>query len=106
MTLFHGKYRGRVEDNNDPLKLGRILALVPAIDDTRTNWALPCTPYADPHAGVLLLPPVGALVWIEFEGGAIQTLRSGADAFGSGPRTCLPRCYRRPQNSLSLRPIR
>jgi uncharacterized protein involved in type VI secretion and phage assembly len=69
MTQFHGKYRGRVEDNNDPLKLGRIQALVPAVDGTTTNWALPCAPYADPHAGVLLLPPVGSLVWIEFEAG-------------------------------------
>ena len=67
MTLFHGKYRGRVVDNNDPLKLGRILALVPAVDGMTTNWALPCAPYAD--AQILFLPPVGALVWIEFEGG-------------------------------------
>jgi hypothetical protein len=52
MTQFHGKYRGRVVDNNDPLKLGRILAIVRAVDGTMTNWALPCTPYADPHAGV------------------------------------------------------
>ena len=69
MTQFHGKYRGRVEDNNDPMKLGRIRALVPAVDGMTTNWALPCAPYADPHAGILLVPPVGALVWIEFEGG-------------------------------------
>ena len=69
MTQFYGKYRGRVEDNNDPLKLGRLLAIVPAVDSARTNWALPCMPYADSHAGVLLLPPVGALVWIEFEAG-------------------------------------
>lgn len=69
MTQFHGKYRGRVEDSNDPMKLGRIRALVPAVDGLTTNWALPCSPYADPRAGVLLLPPVGGLVWIEFEGG-------------------------------------
>ena len=67
MMLFHGKYRGRVVDNNDPLKLGQILALVPAVDGMAINWALPCAPCADPP--VLLLPPVGAPVWIEFEGG-------------------------------------
>ncbi len=67
MTLFHGKYRGRVVDNNDPLKLGRILALVPGVDGMATNWALPCAPCADPQ--VLYLPPIGALVWIEFEAG-------------------------------------
>jgi Type VI secretion system/phage-baseplate injector OB domain len=69
MTQFYGKYRGQVVDNNDPLKLGRIRALVPAVDRMTTNWALPCTLYADPHAGVLLLPPFEALVWIEFEAG-------------------------------------
>ncbi|MHB8268259.1 phage baseplate assembly protein V [Bradyrhizobium sp.] len=69
MTQFYGKYRGRVEGNNDPLKLGRILASVPAVAGTTTSWALPCMPYATPQGGALLLPPVGALVWIEFEAG-------------------------------------
>jgi uncharacterized protein involved in type VI secretion and phage assembly len=73
MTQFHGKYRGRVEDNNDPLKLGRILAMVPAVAGARTNWALPCAPYAAPQVGSLLVPPVGALVWIEFEAGDPNT---------------------------------
>jgi uncharacterized protein involved in type VI secretion and phage assembly len=43
--------------------------LSPAIDDMTINWAVPCTPYAAPQAGFLLLPPVDALVWIEFEAG-------------------------------------
>jgi hypothetical protein len=68
MTQFYGKYRGRVEDINDPLKLGRIRALVPAVDRMTANWALPCAPYAAPQ-GFLFLPPVGASVWIEFEAG-------------------------------------
>jgi uncharacterized protein involved in type VI secretion and phage assembly len=69
MTQFYGKYRGHVADNKDPLQLGRIRALVPAVDGMTTNWALPCTPYAAAPAGLLFLPPVGALVWIEFEAG-------------------------------------
>jgi uncharacterized protein involved in type VI secretion and phage assembly len=70
MTQFFGKYRGQVANNIDPMQLGRIQALVPAVGSSMaTSWALPCTPYADPHAGVLLLPPVGARVWIEFEAG-------------------------------------
>jgi uncharacterized protein involved in type VI secretion and phage assembly len=69
MTQFYGKYRGHVADNEDPLQLGRIRVLVPAVDGMTANWALPCTPYAAPQAGLLFLPPVGALVWIEFEAG-------------------------------------
>lgn len=66
---FFGKYRGRVKDNNDPAKLGRVLVEVPAVSGMQTNWALPATPYAGPGVGLLLLPPVDALVWVEFEGG-------------------------------------
>jgi uncharacterized protein involved in type VI secretion and phage assembly len=69
MTKFYGKYRGQVANNIDPQQRGRIQALVPAVSSMTTTWALPCTPYADPHTGVLRLPPLGALVWIEFEGG-------------------------------------
>jgi len=66
---FFGKYRGVVQNNNDPARLGRVLARVPAIEGMQSNWALPSTPYAGPGVGMLLLPPVDALVWIEFEGG-------------------------------------
>jgi uncharacterized protein involved in type VI secretion and phage assembly len=69
MTQFYGKYRGHVENNMDPMQLGRIQVLVPAVSGMTTSWALPCTPYAAPQAGFLFLPPVGALVWIEFEAG-------------------------------------
>jgi hypothetical protein len=69
LPRFFGKYRGVVANNNDPDKLGRLLLTVPAVDGMRTNWALPCTPYAGPGVGMLFLPPVGALVWVEFEGG-------------------------------------
>jgi hypothetical protein len=30
---------------------------------------MPCVPMAGPNAGVFAVPPVGAGVWIEFEGG-------------------------------------
>lgn len=69
LRRFYGKYRGHVVDNNDPQQLGRILAKVPAVDGMATNWALPCTPYAGPGVGMLYLPPIDALVWVEFEGG-------------------------------------
>jgi len=64
-----GKYRGIVADNADPLTQGRVQVRVPAVLGDRTLWALPCTPYAGPDIGFLALPPVGAAVWVEFEGG-------------------------------------
>lgn len=66
---FFGKYRGVVKDNKDPLKLGRIQASVPAVSGMATNWANPCAPYAGEQVGFYTIPPVGAKVWIEFEGG-------------------------------------
>lgn len=68
----YGKYRGKVVDPVDPLQLGRILALVPAISEMPLNWAMPATPYAGPGVGFFAVPPVGANVWIEFEGGDVN----------------------------------
>ncbi len=66
---FFGKYRAIVSDNKDPNKLGRILPIVPAISGMTQNWANPCAPYAGKDVGFYAIPPVGAKVWIEFEGG-------------------------------------
>ena len=66
---YFGKYRGLVKDNKDPLKLGRVQATVPSIPGMTVNWALPCAPYAGDKVGFYTIPPIGALVWIEFEGG-------------------------------------
>ena len=66
---FYGKYRGKVVANKDPLGIGRIQPLVPAVAPDPINWAMPCTPYAGPQEGFFMIPPVGANVWVEFEGG-------------------------------------
>jgi Type VI secretion system/phage-baseplate injector OB domain len=67
---FYGKYRGKVTNNQDPLKKGRIRAEVPDIFDAEiSGWALPCNPYAGKDVGFFFIPPVGANVWIEFENG-------------------------------------
>jgi uncharacterized protein involved in type VI secretion and phage assembly len=43
---------------------------VPAVlGDGRSSWAMPCVPYAGSSVGFFALPPVGASVWVEFEGG-------------------------------------
>jgi uncharacterized protein involved in type VI secretion and phage assembly len=70
MTQFYGKYRGKVENNLDPMQLGRIQVSVPAVlGGGSLSWAMPCSPYAGSGVGFFAVPPVGANVWVEFEGG-------------------------------------
>lgn len=70
MKKYFGKYRGKVENNVDPLQLGRIQVSAPAVLSGGTlSWAMPCVPYAGPGVGFFAIPPVGANVWVEFEGG-------------------------------------
>ncbi len=70
MQMF-GKYRGLVLDVSDPEGRGRIRAGVPALDGVELGWALPCVAGAGPGRGDLVLPPVEAAVWIEFEAGDV-----------------------------------
>jgi hypothetical protein len=70
MSRHYGKYRGKVENNIDPLMLGRIQVSAPAVlGDSTLAWATPCVPYAGSGVGLFLIPPNGAHVWVEFEGG-------------------------------------
>jgi uncharacterized protein involved in type VI secretion and phage assembly len=70
MDGFYGKFRGEVVNNNDPNKLGRLTARVPDVfGENESGWALPATPFAGKGVGLYLIPPAGALVWIEFEHG-------------------------------------
>jgi uncharacterized protein involved in type VI secretion and phage assembly len=67
---FYGKYRGKVESNSDPMKLGRLKVSCPAVLGAgKSSWALPCTPYAGKKVGFFAMPPEGANIWVEFEGG-------------------------------------
>jgi uncharacterized protein involved in type VI secretion and phage assembly len=67
---FYGKYRGKVEANSDPMKLGRLQVSCPAVlGDGKSSWALPCTPYAGKGVGFWAIPPKGANIWVEFEAG-------------------------------------
>ena len=68
--VFHGKYRGTVANNLDPLQQGRVQVSVPAVlGDGQLSWAMPCVPYAGDGVGFFAVPPVGAHCWVEFEGG-------------------------------------
>jgi phage baseplate assembly protein gpV len=70
----YGKYRGSVVDNQDPDGRGRLKLQVPSLlGDETTDWALPCFPFGGvDQAGTYLVPPVGALVWVEFEQGDLS----------------------------------
>lgn len=69
---YWGKYRGTVIDNVDPMVSARLLCQVPSLPGGTLNWATPCVPYAALEEGFLSVPPVGANVWIEFEGGNLD----------------------------------
>jgi uncharacterized protein involved in type VI secretion and phage assembly len=67
---YYGKYRGVVASNIDPLGIGRLMVAVSdVLGDDSCLWALPALPAAGPGMGSYAIPPVNALVWVEFEGG-------------------------------------
>ena len=67
---YYGKYRGTVVNNVDPMKLGRLQAMVPDVSGfAPTSWAMPCVPVAGIQSGFYAVPIIGAGVWIEFEQG-------------------------------------
>lgn len=69
---YYGKYEGVVTDVDDPKKVGRLRAQVPALlgEKVETGWALPCVPFGGgPDRGMFFLPSVGDTVWIEFAAG-------------------------------------
>ena len=70
---YFGKYRGIVFNNQDPLRLGRIQAMIPEVlGEIPSGWASPCTPYAGTLAGFYTIPLPGSGVWIEFEAGDVS----------------------------------
>ena len=74
MEKYFGKYRGKVANNVDPMQLGRIQVTAPSIlGDGRLSWAMPCVPFAGKGVGFFAIPPVGANVWVEFEGGNLDS---------------------------------
>ncbi len=71
---FFGKYRAQVVSNVDldpaTATLHRIEVSVPDVFPAgQTVWATPCLPYSGEGVGFYTKPPVGASVWVEFEGG-------------------------------------
>jgi len=67
---FYGKYRGTCLNNIDPMQIGRIQVVVPDVSTVLpSSWAMPCFPVTGTQNGVFTVPPIGAGVWVEFEGG-------------------------------------
>ena len=66
---FLGKFRAEVVSNLDSEARGRLEVIVPNVMGDQPIWALPCVAYAGDGEGLFALPPVGAKVWVEFEGG-------------------------------------
>ena len=69
--LYYGKYRGKVENNIDPLLLGRLQVSVPGVLGERPAELGDAVRRRTPGTGVgfFAVPPIGANVWVEFEGG-------------------------------------
>ena len=67
---YHGKYRGTVVNNVDPMQIGRIQAIVADVTGiVPSSWAMPCVPVAGINTGVFTVPQLGSGVWIEYEQG-------------------------------------
>ena len=67
---FYGKHRGTVLNNIDPMQKARLLVQVPDVLGLGiSSWAMPCVPLAGIQMGSFVVPIIGSLVWVEFEGG-------------------------------------
>jgi uncharacterized protein involved in type VI secretion and phage assembly len=87
-----GKYRGLVEDRDDPEQLGRLKVRVPSLlADAVTGWAWPASPCAGANVGFFFLPQVGDMVWVEFvEGDLEHPIWSGCSWGKPGGKTEIP----------------
>jgi len=91
MNRFFGKYRGKVENNVDPLQVGRVqVSCAAVLGEGRLSWAMPCVPYAGAGVGLFTVPPVGANVWVEFEGGDPDYPICGGFFWGTGEVPAAP----------------
>lgn len=86
------RYPATVIDNADPEELGRLMLEIPGIcgddDPAYLDW-VPCrlTAAGDGVAGLFIVPPIGAAVWVECDGPrAVAWVGAG---FG-GPNTVPP----------------
>jgi hypothetical protein len=68
--MLNGLFRGTVENNIDPNKLCRLQVTVPEVSGGIMQWAMPCASIGGArNFGAVILPPVGANVWVMLERG-------------------------------------
>lgn len=68
---YYSVYRAWVFNNEDPENLHRLQLIIPQIsgNDYYEYWAFPKGVPSAANFGSQVIPPKGALVWVEFEGG-------------------------------------
>ena len=71
---IYGKRRARVVEINDPERRGRIkVENVEIYGKSESPWVMPNFPfYGGRDCGFFSVPPLGSLVWIEFEEGLVE----------------------------------
>lgn len=68
VTRYLGSWRGRVSDDQDPKKQGRVRCIVPDVyGSSESPWALPKLPGGD-----FATPSIGDQVWVSFEQGDVD----------------------------------
>jgi hypothetical protein len=94
MDRFPGRYVGTVVDNDDPKGLCRLKATVPEVLGEETSgWCLPSLPFAGDGVGLALVPPAGAVVFVEWPAGDLTRVpvwsgaawADGTGVEGAGP---------------------
>lgn len=94
MDRFTGKYPAIVIDNDDPKSIARLKVQVPEIlADETTGWCLPCSPFAGDGVGLVAIPPVGSVVFVEWPAGDPSRIgiwsgamwTDGSGVSGAGP---------------------
>ena len=74
-TTFYGNYRGEVVSVSDKKEAARVRIRVMGVYDNVPDSALPWAQYADPFfmsgvdSGSQIIPDIGDMVWVFFEGG-------------------------------------
>lgn len=70
LGLFLSIYRALVTNNDDPENMGRIQVIIPGIIEEDLNlWILPAGNFGGKNYGVHVMPPIGSVVYIQFEMG-------------------------------------